>query len=304
VLETPFVMAGPRVRAGQYAPIDNVDIASTIAALIGAELPHSSQGRVPYEMLDVTAEERARGDAALAAQQLAFAQAYAQSIGAAPPPGEIAAQVQSVEAPLAAGDYAEASRLAQSAQAGLADFFARERASALTRARLLALLPLLAALAVLGFALAINWRAGARLPLVPAVLGTLLFHGVFLARGHAYSLSTMISVEYLGLTIGAGALLALSTGALVLARAGGPSRPPLVAQLSAPALGLTALPFLLALLANALNGSLGSWNLIEPLWHFLLLFGLVQSAVTGLLALAVTGVYAAIAAVAGRRRGI
>lgn len=315
VLETPFVMAGPRVLAGQSPPIRDVDIAPAIAALIGAELPRSGQGRIPYEMLDVTAEEQARGEAALVAQQLAFAQAYARAIGAAPVPGEIAAQAQAIDSPLAAGNYSEADRLARGAQAALADYLARERGYALTRARLLALLPALLALAVLGYALVANWRAGARLPLMLAVVGMVLFHLTFLARVHTYSLSAMTGVGYLGITIGIGAMQALVSSVLTVALArlaltrwllgvSGANRRPFTADLAALALGLTALPFLVALLANALNGSLGSWNLIEPLWHFLLIFGLVQSVVMGLAALAVTGVYATAAAIARRGRGV
>jgi len=51
VLLEPFVLVGAGVNPGQYSDVNMVDVAPTLAVMLGANLPASSQGRVLEEML-------------------------------------------------------------------------------------------------------------------------------------------------------------------------------------------------------------------------------------------------------------
>ncbi len=53
VLETPLVLAGRGVRSGIRSESRQVDVAPTIAALLGLPLPGAAQGRVLVEALDL-----------------------------------------------------------------------------------------------------------------------------------------------------------------------------------------------------------------------------------------------------------
>jgi hypothetical protein len=69
VLMEPYVMVGASVKPGQYGDIQMVDVAPTLAALLGANIPAASQGRVLVEMLDFSSDQLAAIQAALELQQ-------------------------------------------------------------------------------------------------------------------------------------------------------------------------------------------------------------------------------------------
>lgn len=77
----PFVAAGAGVLPGDYDVIEMVDIAPTLAVLLGANIPASSQGRPLLEMLDVTSEQAAGILEAVKVQQANLLEAYAAAIG-------------------------------------------------------------------------------------------------------------------------------------------------------------------------------------------------------------------------------
>ena len=56
VLVEPFIMAGKGVVPGEYPDIQMVDVAPTISALLGANIPSSSTGNVITDMLDLPPE--------------------------------------------------------------------------------------------------------------------------------------------------------------------------------------------------------------------------------------------------------
>jgi hypothetical protein len=56
VLAEPFIMTGKGIIPGEYPDIQMVDVAPTIAALLGANIPSSSTGNVITEMLDLPPE--------------------------------------------------------------------------------------------------------------------------------------------------------------------------------------------------------------------------------------------------------
>ena len=84
----PFVLAGVGVVPGNYGNINMVDIAPTMAALLGTNIPASSQGHVLIDMLVHSADQNAVIQNALKSQQTDLFQAYANSIGSTVTPGK------------------------------------------------------------------------------------------------------------------------------------------------------------------------------------------------------------------------
>jgi hypothetical protein len=81
VLVEPFVLAGAGVKPGHYSDMQMVDVAPTIATLLGANLPATGQGKPLVDMLEMSAEQAALLTQAFAGQQNALAQSYLASLG-------------------------------------------------------------------------------------------------------------------------------------------------------------------------------------------------------------------------------
>lgn len=81
VLVEPFVMAGKGVIPGKYGDVDMVDVAPTIAALLGTNIPATNQGRPRVEMLNITLAEVDRIKKAVSNQQSNLAKVYERAIG-------------------------------------------------------------------------------------------------------------------------------------------------------------------------------------------------------------------------------
>jgi len=76
----PFIMVGAGVVPGHYDDIRMVDVAATIAALLGLDSPGSNQGRVLDEMLTLTPQQSADIKEIVGAQQANLLTAYQASI--------------------------------------------------------------------------------------------------------------------------------------------------------------------------------------------------------------------------------
>lgn len=76
----PFVMAGHGVVPGKYNDIQMVDVAPTVAAILGTNIPASNQGHPHYEMFDFTLSQVDNIKSALTTQQAGLAQAYQDAI--------------------------------------------------------------------------------------------------------------------------------------------------------------------------------------------------------------------------------
>ncbi len=77
----PFVMLGAGVVPGQYADIEMVDIAPTLAALLGTSIPASNQGRALTEMLAFTGEQEEAFNELQQLQQEQLLQKYQTAMG-------------------------------------------------------------------------------------------------------------------------------------------------------------------------------------------------------------------------------
>jgi hypothetical protein len=76
----PFVLAGSAVRPGSYGDVQMVDVAPTLAVLLGTNLPASTQGRPLQEMLVLPQATQATLPQAIAAQQTRLLEAYTLAI--------------------------------------------------------------------------------------------------------------------------------------------------------------------------------------------------------------------------------
>lgn len=77
----PFVIAGAGIIPGDYGDIQMVDVAPTLSALLGINLPASTQGEVKTEMLEIPVSVLQNLPEATRVQQTALLQTYASALG-------------------------------------------------------------------------------------------------------------------------------------------------------------------------------------------------------------------------------
>ncbi|PKN90387.1 MAG: hypothetical protein CVU45_02850, partial [Chloroflexi bacterium HGW-Chloroflexi-7] len=77
----PFVIVGAGVNPGQYSDIQMVDIAPTLSALLGINLPASTQGEVQTSMLSLPQDVISALPGATGDQQLGLLNAYSTALG-------------------------------------------------------------------------------------------------------------------------------------------------------------------------------------------------------------------------------
>ena len=77
----PFVLVGNDVIPGEYADVQMVDVAPTVAVLLGTNIPATNEGHPRTEMLTLTPNQLGSISNALSAQQSQLANAYQTAIG-------------------------------------------------------------------------------------------------------------------------------------------------------------------------------------------------------------------------------
>jgi hypothetical protein len=191
VLHVPLVMVGGPVRPGANGTVDQVDLAPTLAALLGIDIPASSQGRPLLEFLDLSAEGRRAVLQGLHQQRENFVSQYVAWVSGRPPVRPVSSggfRGQSIEAGL--GPVEEE---AQRAREGRLE---REQHGRIGVLLALVLLPLLA----LGALRALRVFPDAELALgvLVSVAAMLVYHALFRASGLANSFSAVNRDEALG----------------------------------------------------------------------------------------------------------
>jgi hypothetical protein len=276
VLVEPFVLVGAGVRPGHYDDVEMVDVAPTLATLLGANIPASSQGHVRTEMLTLDAAQQAAVERGLQAQQAALLTAYLSAIGR--------------QATVAPGDDAVATHQA-ALQAARAARLNGERWPRALLALVVAFLPII-------------WLARQqRRDLVWWLGGGVLYLALFNLRyavldGLTYSLSSVVGANELILYCAVTVALALTVAWLVVSLGGRAfrrsPRPAAEATLSfvLVTIYLLALPVLFSL---ALNGAWVTWTLPDFASTFVAFLSGIQILFVAVVGLVLTGATALIA---------
>jgi len=284
-LVEPFVMAGAGVKSGSYPDIQMVDVASTVAVLLGANIPASNQGHMLTDMLNLTPEQQTAVQQALQPQQSQLFSAYTAAIGvnARAPEGEdiVAATQSALEA-------ARAGRLF------------RERTWRGLGALLLAAIP--AAVLFLKRGRKVAWL------LAGALLYVLLFNLRYaILEGRTYSLSSLVSQTDILLFCAITAAIALLVAWLVTMfgtkalRLGVRAASETTLSFVLTTIYLLALPILWS---YALNDAVPTWTLPDVpgmLYMFLGFISLIQSLMVAAIGLLLTGIAALTAWLVGKR---
>lgn len=284
-LVEPFVLAGAGVKAGSCGDVNMVDVAPTLAALLGANLPASGQGQVRSEMLALSAEQAAGIERAWGLQQSLLQDAYLTATGAkspSPQPGD------DVAAFFRAHPVVEGARNAR---------LAGERWPRAILAVILAVAP--AVVLFLKRSRAVAWMLGG------AVLYVVIFNLRYaVIDGRTYSLSSVASANDLILYSATTALIALAVSWLAVSLGLGSFRQgPRPAAESTLGLALTTLYLLLlpVLVSFALNGATLTWTLPDFSTLFMAFISLVQGLMVAALGLLLTGVAALIGVFARKK---
>ncbi len=275
-LMEPFILVGAGIQPGAYPDIRMVDVAPTVAALLGTSLPASNQGEVLSKMFDQCPGAMACIYDAQLVQKSNLLTAYQDATGVEipqNPPLEITGDY------LVAMDSAKTERLA------------RERIPRGILALVAALLP--AALLIRARGKRLAWLLG----------GALLYAAVFnlvyaLAAHKTYSLSSVVSANDLILSTAVYAGIGLSLGWLFVLL-GRRLTSPTPAEAARTTLALVFL--VLYLLALGVlwhlyrNGPALTWTLPEFGPMFLAFLSLVQALFVSAIGLVLTGVTALVA---------
>ena len=191
VMHVPLVLVGGPVRPGSTGAAEQVDLAPTVAALLGIEIPASNEGRPLLEFLDLAPEARRLVLESLYQQRESFVAQYVAWVTGRPPARPRAsglARAQTIEAGL--GPVEQEAQVARDRR--LEDE-ARSRVGALLA---FLLVPVIA----VGALRALRLFSSAELSLgVLAALGAVLvYHGLFPVLGLDYSFSAVNRDEHLG----------------------------------------------------------------------------------------------------------
>ncbi len=280
----PFVIVGSGVLPGQYTDIQMVDVAPTLAALIGSNLPASTQGEVYAAMLALPEDVLAALPNATKGQQSQLVTNYAAGLGID-------------AATLNLPDSSEVSEY----QAILKTLRAKE----LFKDRFKRALPVAILLAVAVTALARQKKNGSLTWVAAGLVFVALFNLRYLLIDQkVYSLSSIISQTDLILYVGITSAVALVLVWLLVnlnnkTFTGQPGQN----GLKTLWLGLTVV-FVVGLPALAsylLNGLLVTWTLPDYLTSFMCLISLIQVLVISVLTPILAGITALINRIATKR---
>ena len=281
-LVEPWVLAGAGVKPGSYGDVAQVDVAPTLAALLGVNIPAATQGRTRVEMLNLSPEQTAAIERAATIQQAELAQNYAQAIGR---PVTVQPSGDAITATQAAMEAARAARLRT------------ERLPRILIALVLAVAP--AVLLFLRRGRTVAWL------LAGAVLAVVLFNLRYaILAGRTYSLSSVTSSGDLISFVAITGLVAFAVSWVVTAfplrtfRGGSERAASLTVALALVTVYLLALPILWS---YALNGLFVTWALPELGSLFLGLISGVQALAVAAGGLILGGVAALVAWPLSRR---
>jgi hypothetical protein len=276
----PFVLAGAGVKPGSYGDVQMVDVAPTLASLLGTNLPASTQGQVLAKMLNLPASTTAALPGAVIAQQTQLLTGYGRAIGVTVtvPKGSVVAAYQAE---------------IESAQD------ARANAARLPRGILSAVI-----IALPLFLILRHRRRTVLWFLAGALIYIALFNlGYAVLEGKTYSLSSVTGQTDLILTIVITAGVSLLIAWIVCAVGSGMFRQsPLPAARAAQGLfSITIYLLLIPVLVHfTWNGAVPTWILPEFWSAFIALLSMIQIMIVSILGMILMGLTSVIASLARR----
>ncbi len=187
----PFVMIGQHIIPGAYSQVRQIDVAPTLAALLGTRLPSAAEGRPLFEMLQLDQETLTSGQLTLAAQKVALGDAYLMVMGEEGLSQATHQDLSNARQALLNGNQAGASELAKwVAEEGGAEMASAKAARIATER-----LPRLGA-AALGLLLSLLFLWGRRGPnslvgIIGAAVTIAVYYALYRLGGYTFSLSTL-----------------------------------------------------------------------------------------------------------------
>lgn len=273
----PFVLVGAGVKPGSYGDVNQVDVAPTLAVLLGANIPATAQGRALAEMLALTADQTTAAGRAIERAETAQQAQLAAAYGAA------------LNRPITA--ISGADPVAGHQAAMMAARSARLNGERLPRAAL--------GLALLGLLIAVAYRKRGR-DLAWMAAATSVYLLVFnlryaVVQGRTYSLSSVLSADELILSTAVTASLAMLAGWAVvvigtrLYRRSPGDAARLVLAWTLFTVAIAGLP---ALISYVLNGPVVGWTLPDFGTFFLGFLAVVQALFVAAVGLVLAGLTA------------
>ncbi len=189
VRRVPLVSVGQGIKPGIYADGKQVDIAATVAVLLGVEIPAHNQGNALLDQIDAPAEFIARRALDVATQLTGRYGDMLVAIGTSTRIEENL--LERAEASLAGGDYVDAKKIAREAGDQARGQWQAQRGSRLMRERL-SRVPIVALCLLPIGVYCVWWRrygCGLRPPIIGAILFFGLWHLLFRVRGFSFSAS-------------------------------------------------------------------------------------------------------------------
>lgn len=187
VVVAPLVIVGEGIKPGSYGEVEQVDIAPTVAALLGIPMPTHNQGQPLFDMLEMPAQARAQRAVDAARQHDLFFVAFLNETGVRPYAGNELAEADEA---LAQGDYQRAYERGREFSEGIRRYAEGAKQDKIWRERL-GRLPITLLILVLP-ALYLAFYTKKRelvIPLIGAGLYFLLYNGYFFLRGFRWSFS-------------------------------------------------------------------------------------------------------------------
>ncbi len=214
VIWQPLVMIGQNIIPGNYSDIDQTDIAPTISTLLGLAPPTAAQGRILFEMLQLSEEEQTIAQLSLAQQRITLAEAYLTRIQEAEitSPDQLTIDLTQAQTALTNNNVSGAFQLAAFAQEEADTQLALARHNRLKTEQIFRLV--VAVLIILVWFIMIWRRRGfhAGSIAIAAVLSVALYHMLYQIQGNSYTLSSIRSFETLPIDIARRTAVSLLVG--------------------------------------------------------------------------------------------
>jgi hypothetical protein len=212
----PFVMIGQHILPGDYSPVYQIDLAPTIAALLGTRLPAAAQGRPLYEMMQPNAETLTRGQLQLATQKVALGDAYLMQMGKEGLSQATHQDLVGAQQTMLNGNYAGALQLAKLVAQEATAEMASARADRIAGERLWRLAGI-----VIGLLLSLlffwGWRGSNSLAnIIGGGTAVAFYYGLYRLGGYTFSLSAVGAPDLFVTSLVRYAVIGLAAGGLLV----------------------------------------------------------------------------------------